>query len=288
MVAQIELLHPVRAAVYAADSARLTLHLHLVAEGFLAQVETLCRFFIAFDEDGHRFICDLVVFADALNQNGVFARLLPDGQRGQLALNFRLRSAAGHVEHRVRLFAVDAGGAAVLILDDHHALAAVLAGEHALARVARLRVLADHGFLHVSLIVIRLLRVLALRLVLRLVRKNGRLQIRHALARLLLAEIRDRHHRILAVRPALDVAVNRAVPSVANPGVAVIARANGHVALYLAVVIELHAAILGVAAHAALDPTVVGRGGLTLEVGFRAHRAGLAVVGDGERGTFAL
>ena len=287
MVAQIELLHPVRAAVYAADGARLTLHLHLVAEGFLAQIETLCRFFVAFDEDGHRFICDLVVFADALNQNGVFTRLLPDGQRGQLALNFRLRGAAGHVEHRVRLFAVDAGGAAVLILDNDGAAAAALTGEHAFACRARLGLFAGDAFRRSFVVVIRL----AVRFQCNdggdprgspcFQRHQRAVQLR--LAARHVAAVADNRGRADAVCPSLEISVNRAALPVVSGDVAFLFRADGHVAVDLAIVDQIHAPAVRVAAHATVSQTVVGQAGLAVEIGFRAHRAGLAVVGDGER-----
>ena len=84
MVAQIELLHPVRAAVYAADGLLLTLHLHLVAElsGFIILIleilwildmhrhvmENLFPVFI-FRDDHHQIVAGRIKlnhFADSL------------------------------------------------------------------------------------------------------------------------------------------------------------------------------------------------------------------------------
>ena len=90
MVAQIELLHPVRAAVYAADGLGLTLHLHVVANFFLA------RAFILADGSGHDkvlvMILSVFVFPSQRRDNGVCTGRLKGEHSVNQLLRFFLRS----------------------------------------------------------------------------------------------------------------------------------------------------------------------------------------------------
>ena len=90
MVAQIQLLDPIRAAVYAADGLGLTLHFHVVADFFLA------RAFVLADGSGHdkvlRMMLSVFVFPIQRHENVVCAGRIEGEHAVNQLFGFSLRS----------------------------------------------------------------------------------------------------------------------------------------------------------------------------------------------------